>query len=129
MTISGNTTRAAYNKALAGDKHSHGVGGEQVMKKGGEGGHNWGGVDSELRDELAAQEDARRDAEEAIADGDERPAGQSFNERATAGTGSSADIAAQADTIQRSVGTEGGVGAGGSGDQEIIRDAGTAKTA
>jgi len=56
------------------------------MKKGGEGPHNWGGADSELRDEIDAQEDARRDAEEARADGDEHPVGQTFDERAKAGT-------------------------------------------
>lgn len=31
---------------------------------------------------MAAQEDAQRDAEEAIAEGDERPAGQGFTKRA-----------------------------------------------
>jgi hypothetical protein len=45
-----------------------------------------GGADSELRDEIDAQEDARRDAEEARADGDEHPVGQTFDERAKAGT-------------------------------------------
>lgn len=45
-----------------------------------------GGADSGLRDEIDAQEDARRDAEEARADGDEHPIGQTFDERAKAGT-------------------------------------------
>lgn len=44
-----------------------------------------GGADTELRDEIAAQEDARKDAEEARAEGDEHPVGQTFTERATGG--------------------------------------------
>ncbi|KAK9896855.1 hypothetical protein P389DRAFT_194509 [Cystobasidium minutum MCA 4210] len=83
MTLPGNTTRASQPKALYGDKHSHGIGGEKVMKKHGEGAHNWGGSGHELEDEMAAQEDAQRDAEEALAEGDERPSGgQSFTQRA-----------------------------------------------
>ncbi len=46
-----------------------------------------GGPDSELRDELAAKEDAQRDAEEAIAEGDQHPGVPSYTERATAGAG------------------------------------------
>lgn len=61
------------------------------MKKHGEGPHNWGGPDSELADELAAQEDAQRDAEEAIAEGDEHPGVQSFTERATTGVTAGSD--------------------------------------
>jgi len=51
------------------------------MKKGGEGPHNWGGAASELDDEIAAQQDAQRDAEAAIAEGDEHPGVQSFEQR------------------------------------------------
>lgn len=45
--------------------------------------YNRGGSGHELEDEMAAQEDAQRDAEEALAEGDERPSGgQSFTQRA-----------------------------------------------
>lgn len=41
-----------------------------------------GGSGHELEDEMAAQQDAQREADEAIAEGDERPTGQSFTQRA-----------------------------------------------
>lgn len=64
------------------DKQSHGVGGDKVMKKGGDGAHNWGSDSHELQDELAGQEDAQRDAEEAIAEGDQHPGVESYAKRA-----------------------------------------------
>ena len=44
--------------------------------------HCRGGSGHELEDEMAAQDDAQRDAAEAISEGDERPSGQSFTQRA-----------------------------------------------
>lgn len=53
--------------------------------------HFRGGPASELEDELAAQQDAQREAEEAIAEGEDIPGVQSFADRVTGGVSGGPD--------------------------------------